>query len=136
MGTGFSKDVLEIDAAAEVARISEWIRVQVLGRFKRKGIVVGLSGGVDSSVVAALAVKALGPQRVHTLFMPERASSSESLRLGRTISDWLKVRGQLVELAPALEGLGCYEAQDAAIRSVFPDYQPDWKFKLVLPGIL
>ncbi len=132
----FTKAVLDIDAKAEVARIAGWLREQVLGRFKRKGLVLGLSGGVDSSVVAALAVEAFGKDRVYALFMPERASSSDSLRLGKVVADHFGLKGEIVELAPALEGLGCYRAQDEAVRSVFPDYRPEWKFKLVLPSIL
>jgi NAD+ synthase len=132
----FSKDALRIDAQSEANRISQWMREQVLGRFKRKGVVVGLSGGVDSSVVAALAVRAFGKEKVCALFMPERASSSDSLMLGRLVAERFGVTAQTVELHEALEGLGCYRAQDEAIRAVFPDYQPGWKFKLVLPSLL
>jgi NAD+ synthase len=132
----FTKDALRIDAKAEADRIAGWMREQVLGRFKRKGVVLGLSGGVDSSVVAALAVRAFGKDKVYALFMPERASSSDSLMLGKLVAERFGLKGETVELAAALEGLGCYRAQDDAIRSVFPAYQPSWKFKLVLPSIL
>src|SRR4051812_41213827 len=101
---GFSKSVLELDAKAEAARISAWLREQVLGRFKRKGAVLGLSGGVDSSVVAALAAQALGPDKVYALFMPERASSSDSLTLGRAVAEAFRLRGETVELGGALDG--------------------------------
>jgi NAD+ synthase len=127
----FSTDVLKLDVQREIDRICAWLRDEVLGRFKRKGAVLGLSGGVDSSVVAALAVKAFGRDKVHALFMPERASASESLTLGRLAAERLGIEGQVVELHAALEGLGCYRAQDEAVRAVFPDYRPDWKFKLV-----
>ena len=133
---GFSREVLVIDAKAEVQRTCAWMREQVLGRFKRKGAVLGLSGGVDSSVVCALAVQAFGKDKVHALFMPERASASESLMLGKLVADRYGVKGETVELQSALEGLGCYRAQDEAVRAVFPDYQPDWKFKLVRQGQL
>jgi NAD+ synthase len=132
----FTKDALRIDAKAEADRIAGWMREQVLGRFKRKGVVLGLSGGVDSSVVAALSVRAFGKDKVYALFMPERASSSDSLMLGKLVAERFGLKGETIELAAALEGLGCYRAQDEAIRSVFPGYQPSWKFKLVLPSIL
>ena len=133
---GFSREVLMIDAKAEVHRICNWMREQVLGRFKRKGAVLGLSGGVDSSVVAALAAQAFGKDKVYALFMPERASASESLMLGKLVADRCGIKGETVELQGALEGLGCYRAQDEAVRAVFPDYQPNWKFKLVRQGQL
>jgi len=74
---------LAIDAAAEAERIAGSLRAQVLKRLRRKGIVVGLSGGVDSSVVAALAVRAFGAANVLGIFMPEQDSDPESLRLGQ-----------------------------------------------------
>jgi NAD+ synthase len=86
--------------------------------------------------VAALCVRALGKNKVLGLFMPERHSSSDSLRLGRMITEWLGVESILEDIAPALESLGCYRAQVEAIRMVVPEYGPDWKCKLVLPPIL
>src|SRR4051812_6874381 len=71
----FSSSVLKLDPAAETARIVESIRAQVLGTLRRRGAVVGLSGGIDSSVVAALSVRALGKEKVLGLFMPEHHSS-------------------------------------------------------------
>src|SRR6202022_365934 len=80
----FSKDALVLDAAAEVERIVEALRKQVLGAFGRRGAVVGLSGGIDSSVVAALCAHAFGNDKVLGVFMPEHHSSDDSLRLGRS----------------------------------------------------
>lgn len=132
----FSPDVLKIDAEEEASFIARTLRKQVLGELKRKGLVIGISGGVDSALVTALAVRALGKERVFGLFMPERASSSDSLRLGKALAQKFGISAQTVELQAALEGMGCYQAQDEAVRAVFPDYQPGWKFKISLPGIL
>ncbi len=83
---GFGPDVLRIDAERATARICEAIREQVSGRLRRRGAVVGISGGIDSSVVAALSARALGPDRVLGLFMPEADSDPESTRLGRLVA--------------------------------------------------
>ncbi|MHB8877583.1 MAG: NAD(+) synthase, partial [Myxococcaceae bacterium] len=132
----FSRAVLAIDAAQVSRGLEEAIREQVLGTLRRRGAVVGLSGGIDSSVVAALCARALGKERVLALFMPERDSSAESLRLGRSVALALGLEGLVEEIAPALEGLGCYRRQDEAIRRVFPEYGPGWRCKLTLPSIL
>ena len=79
----FSAQVLDLDPAAACAQIEAAIREQVLGTLRRRGAVLGLSGGIDSSVVAALCARSLGPERVLALFMPERDSSGDSLRMGR-----------------------------------------------------
>ena len=131
-----SARVLEIDAEAESRRIEEAIRAQVMGTLRRRGAVVGLSGGIDSSVVVALCARALGKERVVALFMPERDSSGDSLRLGRAMAEAAGVEAVLEDIAPALEAAGCYERQRTAIRMVFPDYDEGWRCKLTLPSIL
>ena len=67
-------DRLDLDAAAEARRIAQALRLQVGETLRRGGIVVALSGGVDSSVCAPLAVEAVGPRHVLGLGLPEVAS--------------------------------------------------------------
>lgn len=127
---------LALDCAAEVARASEAIREQVLGQLKRRGAVVGISGGIDSAVVTALCAKALGPDKVFGIFMPEHDTSDEALHFGRLLAQAVGVSAVVEDIAPALTGLGCYQRQIEAIQTVLPEFGPDWKFKLVLPSIL
>ena len=126
-------DVLKLDLAAEAERIAGWMRKSLRG-MRRRGLVVAMSGGIDSSVCAALAVEAVGVDRVLGLLLPERDSSGESTRLGQQLAAHLGIDWRLHDIAPALEALGCYAERDAAIREVFPDYGPDWKNKIVLHG--
>ena len=112
------------------------LREQVLGTLKRRGAVLGLSGGVDSSVVAALCARALGPDRVLGLLMPERDSSPDALRLGRAAAEAAKIATALEDVGPSLEAAGCYARQVEAIRAVFPAYGAGWKCKLTLPPLL
>jgi NAD+ synthase len=132
----FSRDILAIDSAATAAAIEEAIRSQVLRTLRRKGAVVGLSGGIDSSVVAALAARALGKDRVLGLFMPERDSSGDSLRLGKMLAESIGIEAVTEDISPALEGAGCYARQEEAIRQVFPDYGAGFRCKITLPSIL
>ena len=132
----FSSAMLKLDAAAETARIVESMRVHVLGTLRKQGAVVGLSGGIDSSVVAALCAEAFGRDRVVALFMPEHHSSRDSLMLGRSVADAIGIQAVIENIAPVLEATGCYDRQDDAIKRVVPEYGPGWKFKLVLPSIL
>jgi NAD+ synthase len=126
---------LNIDVAGVATQIENAVRSQVLS-LHRRGIVVGLSGGIDSSVVTALCAKALGAARVHALLMPERDSSSDSLTLGQLVATTLGVSSTVEELAPTLTALGCYSRQDEAIRTVFPEYGPGYKSKMTLRSIL
>src|SRR5882762_11682811 len=125
---------LEIDPAAMTARIGEALRRQLASDLKRRGFVVGMSGGVDSSVCAALAVGTVGPGRVLGLFMPERESDPESLRLARVMAEQLGIDSITEDIAPVLEGAGCYRRRNEAIRRIVPEFANDWGCKLVLPA--
>jgi NAD+ synthase len=127
--------LLKIDLENTAAQIEKAIRAQVAG-FRRRGVVVGLSGGIDSSVVTALCVRALGAERVQVLLMPERDSSSESLTLGRALTSKLGTPTLVENIAPTLEAAGCYARQREAIQQVFPEYGEGWKHKITLPSIL
>ena len=132
----FSDAVLALDAEAEIARIAGAVKASVTGTLRRRGAVVGLSGGIDSSVVAALCARALGRDRVLGLFMPEQHSSDDALRLGRLLAESLGIEAVVEDIGPALAGAGCYARQEEAIRRVVPEYGPGWKCKLTLPSIV
>jgi len=128
-------DWLCLDAAAETARIAEALRQQVQQRLRRKGVVLGLSGGVDSGVTAALCVKAFGPERVLGILMPEHDSASASEMLGRLMGDRLGIEVIREDVGPILVAAGCYRRRDEAVRSVVPNYRAGDKFKIVLPDV-
>jgi len=131
--TAFSADVLNIDAAAVSAGIENEIRGIVLQRLNRKGVVVALSGGIDSSVVAALCLQALGTARVLGLMLPEADSSPDSLRLANLLAQSLGIRTHLEDIAGILAAAGCYQRRDEAIRKVIPQYTEGYQCKIVLP---
>ncbi|HEV8347119.1 MAG TPA: NAD(+) synthase [Vicinamibacterales bacterium] len=127
---------LQIDPPAAARDIEASIRDIVLSRLRRKGVVVGLSGGVDSSVVAALSARALGAERVLGLLMPEADSSPESLRLGRMVAQQLGIRSFVEDVSGILDAAGCYRRRDEAIRSLVPEYHDGWRCKLVFPDLV
>lgn len=131
----FSADTLRIDGAAETDRIVAALREQLRGMRKR-GLVLGLSGGIDSSVSVALAVRAVGAKNVFCLFMPENDSDPESLRLGRLIAETFGVAAVVEDIGPTLQAMGCYERRDAFIRELVPEYGPGWASKIVIANSL
>jgi len=131
-----SPDILQLDAPRETERILAGIRDLVFHQLKRKGAVIGVSGGIDSTVVAYLCAQALGKERVVVLFTPEADSSPDSLRLGRMVADALGVRSFVEDISPILKGARAYERRDAAIRSVVPEYAEGCKSKIVLPNLI
>jgi NAD+ synthase len=110
------------------------LRRDIRRTLRRAGAVVGISGGVDSSVVLALCVRAFGPRRVLGIMMPERESSADSTVLARQVADQFGIETVLEDLTDALASLGCYARRDQAIRHVFSEYGPGYKAKITLPG--
>ena len=133
--TLFSAEALKLEYAREADRITAAMREHVLRRFRKKGVVVAMSGGIDSSTVAALSVRALGPERVLGLLMPERDSSSDTLPLSQQLARHLGIEAVHEDISGILEAVGCYRRRDEAIRLVVPEYGPGWKSKIVLPNI-
>ncbi|MEJ5358022.1 MAG: NAD(+) synthase [Desulfobacterales bacterium] len=125
---------LDIDPEAETARICLRIREVLARSLKRRGLVVAVSGGVDSAVTLFLCVRAVGKERVVALLMPERHSAEETLELGRLAADACGVRTILEDITGILEAVGCYRRYDEAVRRVLPGYGEGWTSKIVLSG--
>ena len=129
----FSKDVLKIDCVSEAERISAFIKDQIQS-MHRKGIVIGLSGGVDSALAAALSVKALGKDKVLGVLLPDKESSPQSAEFASKHASLLGIEAFTVDITPVLEALGTYEKRDAVARSVFPEFGPGYAMKITLPS--
>jgi len=131
-----STESLKIDCEAESIRISQAIRGQVTHVLRRRGVVVGLSGGIDSSVVAALCAHALGKERVLGILMPEIESASESTTLGSLVAESLSIPYVREDITPLLRSVRCYERRNDAIRTLFPDFSERHRCKIVLPSVI
>jgi NAD+ synthase len=130
------KNWLNIDAAAETEKICCRMREILTKSLKRRGLVVAVSGGIDSSVTLALSVRAIGTERVVALQMPERHSSENTLDLSGKVADTFGVEKIHEDISGILEALGFYRRYDDAVRSVIPDYGAGWKSKIVIPSVL
>ena len=130
----FTRDVLTIDPEREVRKITNGLRSIVSREFRRRGLVVALSGGIDSSVTTALAARALGPERVLGLLMPERHSAEETLGLSTLVADTFGIPRILEDITDILDAVGFYRRYDAAVRLMVPEYDQGWKSKIVITG--
>jgi len=124
-------ELLRIDCAAETDRISSALQTY-LQRNRRRGLVLGLSGGIDSTVTAALAARALGPARVFGVLMPDRQSDGETLALSRRVAEWLKIQFVFEDITPLLEAAGFFRRYTAAAQRVIPEFTDSWKSKVVI----
>jgi NAD+ synthase len=136
LAPNISPDLLRIDAAQVTSEIVAAIEEMVVRRMRKRGAVLGLSGGVDSTVCAALCARALGPERVIGLLMPERESAPETLELGRLAGSSAGIVTLVEDITPVLDGAGCYARRDAAIRSLIPEFESGWRCKVSLPSVV
>jgi NAD+ synthase len=127
---------LELDPAEAVDEIVAGLQEAVHGTLRKRGAVLGLSGGVDSSVCAALCARAFGPERVLGVLMPEADSAPETIALSRLAAEATGISTALEEITPILDAVGCYRRRDDAFRRVIPEYGSGWKAKIVLPSVL
>jgi NAD+ synthase len=129
----FSRSVLDIDPEKACLKIEEMIRTSVYHYFNRKGIVIGLSGGLDSAVSAALSVRALGADKVFGMLLPEADSNPVSREYGAMLAEQLGIEYKEINITPYLEAFGVYEKRDSVVRKLFSGIPEPFKFRLVLP---
>jgi NAD+ synthase len=133
--TSFSPDLLKINCASELDTIIDAIRNGLGKKLRKRGLVVGISGGIDSSVTAALCARAVGKDKVIGLQMPERHSAEDTLGLSELLADHLGIRGIPIDITPILEAVGYYDKYDEAVRAAIPGYGREWKSKIVVSEI-
>lgn len=132
----FGPEVLRLkDPEATVVEITTGLK-RVAREFRRRGGVLGLSGGIDSSVVAALAARAFGANNVLGVLMPETDSSDDTLNLSTLAASSCGIDTVLEDITPILQGARAYERRDEAFKRVIPQYGPGWKAKIVLPSVV
>jgi len=128
----FNKNMLRIDCEKESDRICNFIHKNVLS-MRRKGVVIGLSGGIDSALCAELCVKALDQDKVLGLIFPEKESSPESSKLALQQAKKVGIKAEVIDITPTLEGFGTYQKRDELIKEIYPGYDSDCKIKISLP---
>jgi NAD+ synthase len=129
----FRKDSINIDPVKVFGEITSKLKENVTKKLKKRGAVVGISGGIDSSVVLALCAKTFGPERVLGVMMPESDSNPDSLELAKKLSAKFNTKYVVENMTEAVAGFGCYKRRDEAIKNVFPEFNSNYKAKIILP---
>jgi len=131
----FSKDILKIDCEKEADRIANRMRQILADQLKRRGFIVAVSGGIDSSVTLALCVKSVGKERVLALQMPEKHSAENTKDLSALVADHFGVEKVYENITGILEAVGFYKRYNETVQSLIPEYNNDWKSKIVIPSL-
>jgi NAD+ synthase len=129
----FRLDILKIDPDSELGRLSKFVLDQVNVVFRRKGVIVGLSGGIDSACMAAIAVHALGKDKVVGLILPEKESNPVSSQYALKHAEALGIEFHQIDITPTVDSVSAYSQRDKFIQTLIPDYQPGYKYNITLP---
>ena len=128
----YNLDVLKTDPAKELVRLSEFIVAQVNG-FRKKGLIVGLSGGIDSACIAAVASHALGKEKVVGLVLPESESNPISSEYAIKHAQALGIEHREIDISPTVDSIVKYQWRDEFLQKLIPEYKPGYKYNITLP---
>ena len=130
-----NENILEINNVEEVVdSLTEFIVEQVNKIFKKRGVVIGLSGGLDSSVIAALCVRALGPKNVFGIIMPEKESNSNSIILAKNLAEKLEIKTKIVDISNTLKSFDVYQNKEQIIKKYFAEF--NFRMKMYYPDTM
>ncbi len=128
----FNLDVLKIDPALELETLSEFI-VDQMNTFRKKGVIVGLSGGIDSACMAAVAVHALGKEKVTGLVLPETESNPVSSEYAIKHAQALGIEHRQINITSTVNSIVKYNWRDEFLQKLIPEYKPGYKYNITLP---
>ncbi len=129
----FSRDILKIDPEIELEKLSKFIVEQLRVIFRRKGVIVGLSGGIDSACMAAVAAHSVGKDKVVGLILPETESNPISSEYAMKHAESLGIEHRQINIAPTVDSVVQYKWRDEFIQKLVPEYQPGFKYNITLP---
>ena len=128
----FNLDVLKIDPVQELDKLSEFI-VGQMNAFRKKGVIVGLSGGIDSACIAAVTVHAIGKEKVIGLVLPESESNPISSEYAIKHAQALGIEHRQINITSTVDSIVKYKWRDEFLQKMIPEYKPGYKYNITLP---
>ena len=116
-----------------VDSISNFIKNEVFEQFHKKEAIIGLSGGIDSAVTAALCTRSLGSKNVVGLIMPEKESDVKSQELAQQIAKRLDIETKIIDISNILESFGVYQNKERIVKDKFANFNTSCKYRVVVP---
>jgi NAD+ synthase len=113
--------------------ISKFIQNEIFNKLQKKGVVFGLSGGIDSAVTAALCSKSFESEQILGLIMPEKESDNSSKILAEKVSKKYNFRTEIIDITKILDSFGVYEMKEKIVREKFPQFTSECKYRVVVP---
>ena len=116
-----------------VEEISTFLHDEIFQKFHKQGAIIGLSGGIDSTVTMELCVKALGPKKILGLTMFEKESNENNKSLIDKISKNHDIKIENIDITTILDSYGVYSNREEIVKNYFPNFNSDCKYRVVVP---
>ena len=117
----------------KINEITDFIKNEVFEIYQKKGVVIGLSGGIDSAISAALCTKAIGSEKILGLILPEKESDVNSENLAKEIAKKYDIETKTINITYILKEFGVYENKEKIVKEKFSNYNQKCKYRVVVP---
>ena len=128
-------DFLQIkDIKRTISSIEKFVKEEILNEFQRKGAVIGISGGIDSAVMASICTRSVNPHQVLGLIMPEKESDPSSEILAKKIANQLDIKTKVIDITSILESFGVYDNKENVIKEKFSNFNNNCMYSVRVPS--
>ena len=114
-----------------VQHLQDFIHKQVYDNFRKRGIVVGISGGIDSAISAKLCCNAVGKENVLGIILPEKESNPQSQEFAKKYCEKLGIKYEIEDITSILDSSEIYQTREKIVKKYFPDYNQSCKYRIV-----
>ena len=128
----FDRNVLEIENIERVIQsLQIFIHEQVNSNFRKRGVVIGISGGIDSAVAVKLCCGAVGKENVLGIILPEKESNPQSQEFAKKYCEKLGIKYEIEDITSILDSSEIYQTREKIVKKYFPDYNQSCKYRIV-----
>lgn len=128
-------DFLQIKEMKEtINSIENFVKDEISKKFQRQGVVIGISGGIDSAVMAAICAKSIEPKQVLGLIMPEKESDPTSQILAQRLAEKFQIQTKVIDITSILESFEVYKIKEQIVMEKFPDFNSNCRYRIVVPS--
>jgi len=128
-------DFLQIkEIEKTINSIENFVKEEISKRFQKRGAVIGISGGIDSAVMAAICAKSIDPKQVLGLIMPEKESDPTSQILAKKVAEQFQIETKIIDITSILESFGVYSIKEQIVKEKFSNFNNNCKYRVVVPS--